>query len=75
MNITRGLFRLWLVLSGLWSIGFLMILAVDKNKHPDAGLWAFWVVMFLASLIPPALILALGSVLLWAFRGFQKQPK
>jgi hypothetical protein len=86
LRIARGLFRLWLVLTVLWIGGvgiyawwsFPMevppwaafesevasfVLAEDRRSAIwDASLRAF---------LPPAFVLALGSALMWAFRGFR----
>jgi hypothetical protein len=84
-RIARGLFRLWLVLSVLWVAGvgiyawwsFPMevppwaasvpgaesLLAEDRRS-------AIWDASLLA-VLPPAFVLALGSALVWAFRGFR----
>ena len=113
LHVTRGLFRLWLILSMLWIGGVGIVtwrefvlpdwaIECERPKldfDPDAYLagkpqpqapcpWLEWVkaqlVMdkeqraaiqhgILLAVIPPAFVLALGSGLVWAFRGF-RQP-
>jgi hypothetical protein len=78
LKIARGLFRLWLVLSVLWIGG---VATVTWQAFPvDVPEWAgpAGPVQREAirtgaemALIPPVLVLALGSSLIWAFRGFQ----
>jgi hypothetical protein len=86
LRIPRGLFRLWLVLSVLWIAGVgiyawwsfptevppwaasspsevASLLAEDRRS-------AIWEASLLA-VLPPAFVLALGSALVWAFRGFR----
>ena len=62
-----GWMRLWIVGSGLWSLGALLILLVDVDNLE----WKFvggW-------LAPPLFVLALGWALGWAFRPFIEKLK
>jgi len=65
LRVARGLFRLWLVLSVLW-IGGVAILAWESFP----GIPSIWVISG-GALVPPAFVLALGSALVWAFRGLK----
>jgi hypothetical protein len=66
MRVTRGLFRLWLVLSVVWIGGAFVVMAY-KTRELLEWLLASSVV----GIVPPLLVLALGSALVWAFRGFR----
>jgi hypothetical protein len=59
MNVGRGLFRAWILVSALWLIG---IGAVAYGAP-----WA----LGLAS--PPIVLLVLGWALLWVGRGFKSR--
>jgi hypothetical protein len=73
LRVARGLFRLWLLLSALWVAGAeeypAAKAAASKAAAEDrrAVIWHFSLLAFL----PPAFVLALGSALVWAFRGFR----
>jgi hypothetical protein len=111
LRVARGLFRLWLILSGLWIAGVGVMtwstfprselpsycelpanqraedfdcswLAQVKRDwsvtlNPKVPSWAVGpereAIRFaiLLVLIPPAFVLALGSALVWALRGFR----
>jgi hypothetical protein len=60
MNWTKGLFRLWIVVSALWII-FMLGFAAGENPN----FWQF-------ALIPPLAVLAVGAALVWAVKGFRK---
>ncbi len=62
----RVLFRLWLVLSVCW-IGFAYF-ASSYDNRPEAAEIATKV-----ALIPPLGVFALGTALVWAFGGFDRQ--
>ena len=74
LRVARGLFRLWLVLSVLWIGGVgVWTWLTAKNQAYWGGLSSIekvWVAVVLA-LVPPAFVLALGSALVWAFRGLK----
>jgi hypothetical protein len=102
LQVARGLFRLWLVLSVLWIGGAGVVTWRDfqRNELPSycelpasersetlsfncpaearsAAIWRtearpliIWYGGALA-LVPPAVVLVLGSALVWAFRGFR----
>jgi hypothetical protein len=84
LRVARGLFRLWLILSVLWIGG---VSVVTWLTVPEVATWLTFdnsIGMFddliakaaiqrgvKIALIPPVLVLALGSALVWAFRGFR----
>jgi hypothetical protein len=85
MNWTRGLFRLWIVGTVLWVayIGMTVALPAWREAHCDPsddpfcglgpksqhdGVWD----LANTALDPPLVVLAIGSVMVWAFRGFRK---
>jgi hypothetical protein len=64
---TEGLFRLWIVATVMWLLLVALVaslLAIDPRVYP--GLIA------IAAGGPPLVVLAIGSALVWAFRGFRK---
>ena len=70
INVRRGLFRLWLVLSVLW-IGFVVIwIGLNVNDWSDPA--ALFQVIAFISLVPIGFVLALGLAIIWTFRGFQR---
>jgi hypothetical protein len=83
MNWTKGLFRIWVVGALLWVIliGFSMGLPAWQSLGcPTAGPWCQYQQppseAFRATIITalgyPLGVLAIGSGLLWAAKGFQK---
>ena len=68
LRVPRGLFRLWLVLSVLW-IGGVGVVAWMEGR--SEGLSSEKLAFLVALLVLPAFVLALGSALAWAFRGFR----
>jgi hypothetical protein len=86
MNWSRGLFRLWLVLSVLW-IGRILWIREQCFYGPWIGrqepdLWwckdpmadpvASYLEEITTSLGPPIVVLALGYALLWSLKGFRR---
>ena len=86
LRVARGLLRLWLVLSVLWiggvgtitwpnvqlddwvlPSGFVLPGEVEAENERRTAIQSAVLVAFL----PPALVLALGSALIRAFRGFR----
>ena len=65
INITRGLFRLWIVVSTLW-----VMLAISGGILTDEPFYGF-----LVAIIPPPIVFTLGIALVWALKGFNpSQP-
>jgi hypothetical protein len=65
---TRGLFRLWLVLSAMW-VGFWgwpLLYMMNEWARPERH-----DAIIATLLIPPLIVLAIGAALVWAFRGFR----
>lgn len=61
MNVKRGLFRLWIVVSVLW----LALCAAFSGGLPRAENVPL-------ILTPPLLLLGLGWAAVWAFAGFRR---
>jgi hypothetical protein len=59
----RILFRPWLVATVLWAC-IIFFLADDTRLYANAAHVAF---------VPPAIIFAIGIMLVWAFEGFSHQ--
>jgi hypothetical protein len=63
--VARGLFRLWVVMLFIW-IALLSLDPASLRFDPS--------VIFdhpLPFIVPPAVVLAIGAGLVWAFRGFR----
>jgi hypothetical protein len=77
MDISRGLFRLWLVATAIWVVAVLIIQLNDDQALAalTPGIWPpggmldlnFW---FFNVLIPPVAVFATGAILVWAARVF-----
>ena len=69
INWGRGLFRLWVLVSAAWIMGWLLYFLIELI----AGNWsgrdfsALPVVLF----GPPAAVLVMAIATRWAFRGFE----
>jgi len=65
----RGLFRLWLVISAAWVMGWLIFFAIEiiAGQSTNRDLLAIPVVL----LGPPVALLLFGLATRWAFRGFE----
>ena len=71
LRVARGLFRLWLVLSVLWIGGVGVMTWLDVTSRSRGLAWADTWFASVVAVVPPVLLLALGSALVWAFRGFR----
>jgi hypothetical protein len=79
MDISRGLFRLWLVATTIWVVAVLAIQLNDDQALAalTPGIWPpggmldlnFW---FFNVLAPPVAVFVGGGILLWASRAFGK---
>lgn len=65
--LRRGLFRLWVVATVLWDGFFLVLLANEP------GMKFLDILPLLVT--PPLVILAIGWMFVWAFRGFVSDRK
>jgi hypothetical protein len=59
----RGLFRLWLVGTIVWAA--LIFLASSRDTRPEAA-----TLTVEAAFVPPAIVLVVGAMLIWAVSGF-----
>lgn len=67
VNWRRGLFRVWLLLSAAWIMGWTVYIVVNGIKDGSFGdLFAILVLL----IGPPVALLLFGVVARWAFRGF-----
>jgi hypothetical protein len=66
--MSRGFFRLWLMLS-VWWIGFVVCVSIG-DARPDSIEHEVH-----AALIPPGAFLAVGIMLGWVFAGFRRYPR
>lgn len=77
MNLSRGLFRFWLVAAVLWigffvramtpEFGCLFRLSECFYELPAAHIGG----LAILTLAPPAAVLLIGCMVLWAFRKFR----
>jgi hypothetical protein len=69
INWRRGLFRLWVLVSAAWIMGWLIFYAIEiiGGSWTDRDFLTVPVVLF----GPPAAILIMGIATRWAFRGFE----
>lgn len=74
INWRRGLFRLWLLISGAWVLGwgvYLAIWAIRSGVKEPGDLFAIPVLL----LGPPVALLVFGHATAWAFRGFNPEAR
>jgi hypothetical protein len=69
LNWRRGLFRLWILVSAAWMMGWLIYYAIiyTGGEAKPADLLVLPVVLF----GPPIALLLFGIATRWAFRGFE----
>jgi hypothetical protein len=70
INWRRGLFRVWLLLSIAWVLGwavYLMLYAIQGGFDHNAPLFDVPVLL----LGPPAALFVFGAAAIWALRGFK----
>jgi hypothetical protein len=70
VNWRRGLFRVWLLLSAAWTMGWIvyLILYGIKSGFQSSGDFIAIPVLLVG---PPIALLLFGLVAGWAFRGFR----
>ena len=70
INWRRGLFRVWLLLSAAWIMGWAIysILSAMSNGFKTLGDFLSIPVVFFG---PPIALLLFGLAAAWAFRGFR----
>jgi hypothetical protein len=73
INWRRGLFRVWLLMSAAWIMGWAIysILHAISNGFQTLGDFLRIPVVFFG---PPVALLLLGLAAAWAFRGFKPNP-
>jgi hypothetical protein len=69
VNWRRGLFRIWILISGAWIMGWLIYFVIELI----AGYWSSRDLLTIPVVLfgPPAAILIMGIATIWAFRGFE----
>jgi hypothetical protein len=74
INWRRGFFRIWLLLSAAWIMGWALYLILFALQDGFAKIGDFLMipVVFFG---PPVAIFLLGIATAWAFRGFQTDEK
>ena len=69
VNWRRGLFRLWLLLSAAWIMGwtvYIVVIGIKDGFQSFGDLFAIPVLL----IGPPVALFLFGVVARWAFRGF-----
>jgi hypothetical protein len=72
VNWRRGFFRIWLLLSAAWIMGwvvYLMIYGIRGGFQDQHELFAIPVLL----IGPPVALMVFGLVAGWAFRGFKPE--
>ncbi|HET9715780.1 MAG TPA: hypothetical protein VFP60_06305 [Pseudolabrys sp.] len=73
VNWRRGLFRVWLLLSAAWIMGwvvYLLVYGIRAGFQSSNELLAIPVLL----IGPPIALMLFGLVAGWAFRGFKPDP-
>ena len=74
MRIGRGLLRIWLVVSALWSVAFAIFIAWFILKMPDAWPHPYeWIEILLVTLVPWIATLSVLAIR-WIVLGFRSAP-
>lgn len=70
INWRRGLFRIWLLISSAWLMGWALYLIMTAIQ---GGFTDFGMVLGLPVLLlgPPAALFVFGTAAIWALRGFK----
>jgi hypothetical protein len=70
VNLRRGMFRLWLVISSAWVMGWTIYLLLEglDGAPMNTGNWLSLPVLLFG---PPIALLLFGTAVGWAFRGFK----
>ena len=74
LNWRRGFFRLWILFSASWIMGwiiYLMAFAIREGMRSPGDLLAIPVLL----LGPPVALFIFGLAAAWAFRGFSAEDK
>jgi hypothetical protein len=72
VNWQRGLWRVWLLVSAAWMMGwivYLILYGIQGGFHASAELLAIPVLL----IGPPIALLLFGFMAGWAFRGFSPE--
>jgi hypothetical protein len=69
LNWRRGMFRLWILVSAAWVMGWLLYLSIEYiGGQATAGQLLVAPIVLLG---PPVALLLFGIATRWAFRGFE----
>ena len=69
LNWRRGLFRVWLLVSVGWIMGWTIFLILEGVQGRQAGLIEVAILLF----APPIALSIFGWATAWALRGFESQ--
>lgn len=70
VNWRRGIFRLWVLASVAWIMGWLIYLTIEVIRG-DSKMIGDFLVMPIVLFAPPIALLLFGIATRWAFRGFK----
>jgi hypothetical protein len=69
LNWRRGLFRVWLLLSVGWVMGWIIYVIVD-GMQGGLSTRGEWIAVPITLFAPPVALWIFGSAAAWALRGF-----
>lgn len=73
LNWRRGMFRLWILVSGAWVMGWLLYLSIGYiSGEATTGQLLVAPIVLLG---PPVALLLFGIATRWAFRGFEADDR
>jgi hypothetical protein len=74
LNLRRGLFRVWVVMSAAWIMGWTIYLIIFGLR---SGFQGFGEVLAVPVILfgPPVALLIFGVATRWALLGFKGEPK
>jgi hypothetical protein len=69
LNWRRGLFRIWLLLSAGWILGWVIYFAI-QGMQEGLSTSGEWISVLITLLAPPIAMAIFGAAMIWALRGF-----
>jgi hypothetical protein len=69
LNWRRGLFRLWLLLSAGWIMGWAIYLVME-GMQGGLSTTGDWITVPIVLFAPPIALGIFGAAMIWALRGF-----